>query len=77
MLVAKCAETNFTDSQKHGLLYSPIMLCLGIGIVIYIIAMSTLNVGARYFAMMLTPISNGAFCFPPPHIDPLGQLRRP
>jgi hypothetical protein len=33
-------------------------VCLAVGVVIYIIAMSTLNVGARYFAMMLTPLSN-------------------
>jgi len=32
----------------------PIMFCLSLGLVIYAIAMGTLNVGARYFAMMLT-----------------------
>jgi hypothetical protein len=35
------------------------MICLFIGIAVYIIALSTLNTGARYFAMMFTAISNG------------------
>lgn len=41
-------------------MYWPIIVCLCIGIVIYIIAMTTLSVGARYFAMMWTPVANGA-----------------
>lgn len=34
------------------------MACLAIGMVIYIIAMTTLNTGARYFAFMWTPVAN-------------------
>ncbi|KAE8539122.1 hypothetical protein D1P53_005494 [Cryptococcus gattii VGV] len=45
-------------SDRKQILYWPIILCLCIGIVIYIIAMTTLNVGARYFAMMWTPVAN-------------------
>jgi hypothetical protein len=45
--------------QRHGKLYWPIITCLAIGMVVYAIAMATLNTGARYFAMMWTPVSNG------------------
>ncbi|AFR96826.2 nicotinamide mononucleotide permease [Cryptococcus neoformans] len=45
-------------SDRKQILYWPIIVCLCIGIIIYIIAMTTLNVGARYFAMMWTPVAN-------------------
>ncbi|GFZ48491.1 hypothetical protein JCM24511_06239 [Saitozyma sp. JCM 24511] len=45
-------------SDRKGVFYWPLMICLFIGIAVYIIALSTLNTGARYFAMMFTAISN-------------------
>jgi hypothetical protein len=50
-----------TKSQRKGVFYWPLMICLFIGIAVYIIALSTLNTGARYFAMMFTAISNGQY----------------
>ena len=47
------------DTKKHGVLYLPIVGCLSLGAVIYAIAMATTNTGARYFAMMFTPVANG------------------
>ena len=47
-------------SDKQGKLYLPLMICLVIGLIIYTIALATLNVGARYFAIMWTPVANGA-----------------
>ncbi|WVR07255.1 hypothetical protein IAU60_004296 [Kwoniella sp. DSM 27419] len=45
-------------SDRTGNIYKPMMGCLAVGIVIYVIAVSTLNVGARYFAILFTPLSN-------------------
>jgi hypothetical protein len=61
MSVEQSKVVSRTDAQKHGKLYWPQMFCLSIGIVIYSIAMGTTNVGARYFAMMWTPVANGTF----------------
>jgi uncharacterized RDD family membrane protein YckC len=36
-------------------MYPIIMSCLAVAVVAYVIALSTLNTGARYFAMMLMP----------------------
>ena len=48
------------DGKKYNKLYWPLMVCLAIGLVVYIIAMATLSVGARYFAFMFTAVANGA-----------------
>ncbi|KAK6909495.1 hypothetical protein I203_103514 [Kwoniella mangroviensis CBS 8507] len=45
-------------SDRNGKIYLPIVICLSIGILTYVIAVATLNIGARYFAIMLTPICN-------------------
>ena len=42
-------------SDKRNKIYSVIMFCIGMAFVAYIIALSTLTTGARYFAMMLMP----------------------
>jgi hypothetical protein len=42
-------------SDRRNVMYIIIVICLGVAVVAYIIALSTLNTGARYFAMMLTP----------------------
>lgn len=45
-------------SDKHGKLYWPQIFCLSVGMIIYAIAVGTTNTGARYFAMMWTPVAN-------------------
>ena len=42
-------------SDRRNVMYIIIVSCLGVAVVAYIIALSTLNTGARYFAMMLMP----------------------
>ncbi|KAL1902336.1 hypothetical protein Sste5346_001312 [Sporothrix stenoceras] len=42
-------------SDRKNVMYIIIVSCLGVAVVAYIIALSTLNTGARYFAMMLMP----------------------
>lgn len=39
------------------MMYHIIVGCLSLSMIAYIIPLSTLNIGARYFAMMLVPIA--------------------
>ncbi|KAJ5256928.1 hypothetical protein N7478_013032 [Penicillium angulare] len=45
-------------SDRKNVVYPLIMVCISISIVMYIIPMVTLNVGARYFAMMILPFAS-------------------
>lgn len=47
--------TLYPLSQRKNTIYPIIVSHLCVAFVAYIIAMSTLNTGARYFAMMLLP----------------------
>lgn len=49
------ANPFFFTSQRKNTIYPIIASHLCVGIIVYIIAMSTVNTGARYFAMMLIP----------------------
>ncbi|KAH8881032.1 MFS general substrate transporter [Thozetella sp. PMI_491] len=42
-------------SDRKTTMYPIIMSCLAVAVLAYVIALSTLNTGARYFAMMLMP----------------------
>jgi hypothetical protein len=41
--------------QKSGKIFMPLMVCCALAVIAYVIALATLTVGARYFAMMLLP----------------------
>ncbi|PYH71217.1 pantothenate transporter [Aspergillus vadensis CBS 113365] len=45
-------------SDRYNTIYPLIMACISISVVMYIILMSTLNIGARYFAMMILPFAS-------------------
>ncbi|KAF3016432.1 hypothetical protein E8E14_004710 [Neopestalotiopsis sp. 37M] len=45
-------------SDRKNTVYPLILMCLSISIVMYIIPMSTTNVGARYFSMMILPFAS-------------------
>lgn len=45
-------------SDKKNTVYPLIMICIAISVVMYIIPMATLNVGARYFSMMILPFAS-------------------
>ncbi|KAH8424399.1 uncharacterized protein LDX57_002150 [Aspergillus melleus] len=45
-------------SDRKNTVYPIIMLCVAISIVMYIIPMTTLNVGARYFSMVILPFAS-------------------
>ncbi|OOF92517.1 hypothetical protein ASPCADRAFT_133531 [Aspergillus carbonarius ITEM 5010] len=45
-------------SDRHNTIYPIILSLLSISIVMYIILLSTLNIGARYFAMMILPFAS-------------------
>ncbi|KAJ5083481.1 hypothetical protein N7456_012908 [Penicillium angulare] len=45
-------------SDRKNTVYPLIMVCISISIVMYIIPMVTLNVGARYFSMMILPFAS-------------------
>ncbi|KAL4804947.1 major facilitator superfamily domain-containing protein [Aspergillus unguis] len=45
-------------SDRRNTVYPLILLCVGITVVMYIIPMTTLNIGARYFAMMILPFAS-------------------
>ncbi|WRT70324.1 uncharacterized protein IL334_007322 [Kwoniella shivajii] len=45
-------------ADRNGKIYLPMVICLSIGIVIYVIAVATLSVPARYVAIMFTPVAN-------------------
>lgn len=45
-------------SDRKNTVYSLIMGCIAIAIIMYIIPMVTLNVGARYFSMMVLPFAS-------------------
>lgn len=45
-------------SDRKNTVYPIIMTCISIATIMYIIPMSTDNVGARYFAMMMLPFSS-------------------
>lgn len=45
-------------SDRKNTVYPIILICIAISIVMYIIPMATLNVGARYFAMMILPFAS-------------------
>lgn len=47
----------FYSDRRHTI-YPLIMGCLAISVVMYIIPMTTLNVGARYFSMMILPFAS-------------------
>ncbi|KAL2829543.1 major facilitator superfamily domain-containing protein [Aspergillus cavernicola] len=45
-------------SDSRNTVYPLILLCVAITVVMYIIPMTTLNVGARYFSMMILPFGS-------------------
>ncbi|KAH7084776.1 major facilitator superfamily domain-containing protein [Paraphoma chrysanthemicola] len=45
-------------SDRKNVAYPIILTCIGIAIGMYIIPMATLNVGARYFSMMILPFAS-------------------
>lgn len=45
-------------SDARNTVYPLILLCVGITVIMYIIPMTTPNVGARYFAMMILPFAS-------------------
>lgn len=45
-------------SDRKNTVYPLILLCVTISVVMYIISMSTLNVGARYFSMVILPFAS-------------------
>ncbi|KAM0813400.1 putative Pantothenate transporter [Seiridium cardinale] len=45
-------------SDRKNTVYPLILMCLSISIIMYIIPMSTTNVGARYFSMMVLPFAS-------------------
>ncbi|KAH7094424.1 major facilitator superfamily domain-containing protein [Paraphoma chrysanthemicola] len=45
-------------SDRKNIAYPIILTCIGIAIGMYIIPMATLNVGARYFSMMILPFAS-------------------
>ncbi|KNG83190.1 putative pantothenate transporter [Aspergillus nomiae NRRL 13137] len=45
-------------SDRNNTVYPIIQLCVAIAIVMYIIPMATLNVGARYFSMVILPFAS-------------------
>ncbi|PSN73775.1 MFS general substrate transporter [Corynespora cassiicola Philippines] len=45
-------------SDRKNTAYPIIIMCLGISVGMYIIPMTTLNVGARYFSMMILPFAS-------------------
>ncbi|KAL4798592.1 major facilitator superfamily domain-containing protein [Aspergillus venezuelensis] len=45
-------------SDAKNTVYPLILICVAITVVMYIIPMATLNVGARYFAMMILPFAS-------------------
>jgi MFS family permease len=45
-------------SDRKNTVYPIILICIAISIVMYIIPMATLNVGARYFSMMILPFAS-------------------
>lgn len=47
-------------SDRKNTVYPIIITCISIATVMYIIPMSTLNVGGRYFAMMMLPFASVA-----------------
>lgn len=48
-------------SKKKNHMYWFMMFCIGLAIGTYILPMATLNVGARYFGMMLMPCASGKY----------------
>lgn len=44
-------------------MYWFMMFCIGLACCTYILPMATLNVGARYFGMMLMPCASGGSLF--------------
>ena len=45
-------------SDRKNTVYPIVLICVAISIVMYIIPMATLNVGARYFAMVILPFAS-------------------
>ncbi|PYI17885.1 MFS general substrate transporter [Aspergillus japonicus CBS 114.51] len=45
-------------SDRRNTVYPLILGCIGIAIAMYVILLATLNIGARYFAMMLLPFAS-------------------
>lgn len=45
-------------SDRKNTAYPIIVMCIGIAVTMYIIPMATLNVGARYFSMMILPFAS-------------------
>lgn len=45
-------------SDRKNKVYPLILMCIAISIVMYIIPMTTVNVGARYFSMMILPFAS-------------------
>ncbi|KAF4212243.1 hypothetical protein CNMCM8980_003827 [Aspergillus fumigatiaffinis] len=45
-------------SDRKNTVYALILVCIAISITMYIISMTTLNVGARYFSMMILPFAS-------------------
>jgi MFS family permease len=45
-------------SDRKNTVYPIILVCIAISVVMYIIPMSTLNVGARYFSMVMLPFAS-------------------
>ncbi|GFF64926.1 hypothetical protein IFM47457_10957 [Aspergillus lentulus] len=45
-------------SDRKNTVYPVILVCVAISITMYIISMTTLNVGARYFSMMILPFAS-------------------
>lgn len=45
-------------SDRKNTVYPIILICISISVVMYIISMSTLNTGARYFSMVMLPFAS-------------------
>lgn len=45
-------------SDRKNVVYPIILICAAVAVIMYIIPMATLNVGARYFAMMILPTAS-------------------
>ncbi len=53
--VSPSSFANSIPNQRKNTMYPIIVFSLCVAFIVYIIALSTLNTGARYFAMMLMP----------------------
>jgi hypothetical protein len=49
----------YLTGKKKNHMYWYMMFCIGLACCTYVLPMATLNVGARYFGMMLMPCASG------------------